>query len=303
MSSLPSLAFVSGIVWGISLLLGGYLTSRKNMILIFGLNILLLYGLSGSSNLFFLLIFGIPSFIMGLLLASQKGYYELQKWGMLTAVVMTSLLIVMIYSNSGEVTISNMQAEVDQYINESVNLSEDSEFLKLYEEQGISPEEIKNTLTIITRWIVIHQPAFYFIQAILAVYFILLFSAYISRQKNLSILSHKPFREEKMPWQFAWVIIIALSLWLWGRDEMMNLYYFGSNILVIATPITLYYGVSGLTYLWRQATPRTRRWALISLIAICLLLPLAAIFFIGLLGLFDSLLDYRKLDYKKEGTR
>jgi len=84
---------------------------------------------------------------------------------------------------------------------------------------------------------------------------------------------------------------------------MMNLYYFGSNILVIATPITLYYGVSGLTYLWRQATPRTRRWALISLIAICLLLPLAAIFFIGLLGLFDSLLDYRKLDYKKEGTR
>jgi uncharacterized protein YybS (DUF2232 family) len=303
MSSLPSWAFVSGIVWGICLLLGGYLLSRKNMILIFGLNILLLYGLSGSSNLFFLLIFGIPSFIMGLLLSGQKGYYELQKWGMLTAVLLTSLFLVMTYYYAGDDAITTIQAEINQYINESGNLSDDSEFLKLYEQQGISPEEVKNNITLLVRWIVIHQPALYCIQSILAVYLILICSAYISRRKQLPILTHKPFREEKMPWQFAWAIIIALSLWLWGRDGMMNLYYIGSNLLVIAIPITVYYGLAGLAYLWPKAPPRRRKWTMIFLVIFCVLFPLAAIIFISLLGLFDSLLDYRKLDYKKEGTR
>jgi len=303
MSSLPSLAFVSSIVWGISLLLGGYLTSRKNMILIFGLNILLLYGLSGSSNLFFLLIIGTPSFIMGLLLAGQKGYYELQKWGMLTAVLLTSLFMGLTYYNAGEFSIANIQAEYDQAINESVNLSADSEFLKFYEEQGISPEELRSTLTMVARWTIIHLPAYYCIKAILAVYLILILSSYISRKKKLPVLSRKPYREEKMPWQLAWVIIIALSLWLWGKDDMLNLYYLGSNMLVVAAPVTVYYGLAGITYQWSKSTSRGRRWILILLIINILILPLAAIIFIGLLGLFDSLLDYRKLDYKKEGTR
>jgi len=303
MSSSPALAFVSGIVWGVSLLLGGYLLSRKNIILIFGLNILLLYGLAGSSNLFFLLIFGIPSFIMGLLLAGQKGYYELQKWGMLTAVLLTSMFIGMTYYYAGEAAITNTQTEIDQYINESVNLSEDSEFLKLYEEQGISPEDIKSSITLAVRWMILLLPALYSIQAILAVYLVLILSAYISRKKRLPILSRKPFREEKMPWQFAWVIIVALSLWLWGRDAMTSQYYIGLNLLVVAIPVTLYYGLAGLAYQWSKTASNRRRWTLSFLILFCLVFPLAAIIFIGLLGLFDSLLDYRELDHKKEVRR
>ena len=148
-----------------------------------------------------------------------------------------------------------------------------------------------------------HLPAYYCIQAILAVYLTLILSSYISRKKKLPILSRKPFREEKMPWQLAWVIIIALSLWLWGKDEMLYLYYLGSNMLVVAAPVTVYYGIAGITYQWSKSTPRGRRWILILLTINIVLLPLAAIIFIGLLGLFDSLLDYRKLDHKKEETR
>lgn len=299
-SSFPSLAFVGGIVWGISLLLGGHWTSRKNLILIFGVNILLLYGLTGSSNLFFLLNFGIPSLIMGLLLGEQKGYYELQKWGMLTAVLLTCLIFAWNY-NSGEDSTANMQAEVDQYVEEIYSSPDlNNSLLQLYEQQGISPDEIKYNSALVIRWIIVHQTAFYCIYAILAVYLILILSSIICRRKKLVILARKPFKEEKMPWQLAWVVIIALSFWLLGRDNMTSVYYIGSNMLAVAAPVAVYYGLAGLAYLWSRSTPRKRRWNLAFLIIFFLIIPLAAIIFIGLLGLFDSLLDYRKVDHKKE---
>ncbi len=296
MSSLPPLAFVGGIVWGISLLLGGCLTSRKNLILIFGFNILLLYGLAGSSNLFFLLIFGIPSFIMGLLLGEQKGYYELQKWGLLTAVLLASLVFGLSY-NLGEDAAADIQAEVDQYIQE---IYSSPDLMQFYEQQGIKAEDIEYSSALVIRWIIVHQAAFYCIYAILAAYLVLLLSSYICRRNKLATLSRKPFREEKMPWQLTWVVIIALSLWLLGRDYMTNLYYIGSNMLVVAAPVTVYYGLAGLAFLWSRSTPGRRRLNLVFLIIFFLIIPLAAIIFVGLLGLFDSLLDYRKLDHKKE---
>lgn len=303
MSSSPSLAFMSGIIWGISLLLGGYFTSRNNMLLIFALNMLLLYGLAGSSNLFFLLIFGMPSFIMGLLLAAQKGYYELQKWGLVSALLLVSVFIGLTYYNAGDVSGNILQTEINMYIEDSVKVAEDRGLLEFYEQQGISPEEMENSLAGAAHWFLMHLPALYYLQSILAVFLVLTLSAYISRKKNLPILTHKPFVEEIMPWQFVWVIIIALALWLWGRDQMTNMYYVGSNLLVIAAPVTLYYGLSSLKYQWRRMTPRGRRWALGIFIINILVFTLPATIFIGIWGLFDSLLDYRKLSHKKEETR
>ncbi|MDD4172327.1 MAG: DUF2232 domain-containing protein [Syntrophomonas sp.] len=301
MSTLPSLAFVSGIIWGISLLLGGHFTSRNHMLLIFALNILLLYGLAGSSNLFFLLIFGTPSFIMGLLLAAKKGYYELQRWGMVSALLLVSLFIGLAYYNNGDV--NTLHTELNQYLEDSIELAEESGFIELYEQQGISPEEMKNILAGAAQWFFMHLPALYYLQAILAVFLVLTLSAYISRKRNLPILTHKPFAEEIMPWQFVWAIIIALALWIWGRDQMTNMYYVGSNLLVVGAPVTVYYGLSSLKYQWMRITPRAQRWALIIFIMNMLVFTLPATIFIGLWGLFDSLLDYRKLNHKKEETR
>ena len=78
MSTSPPLATVSGLVWGITLLLGGYWTGRTQMLIIFALNVLLLLGVAGDRVLFFLLIFGLPSLIMSLQLGNQKGYYDVQ---------------------------------------------------------------------------------------------------------------------------------------------------------------------------------------------------------------------------------
>jgi hypothetical protein len=116
----------------------------------------------------------------------------------------------------------------------------------------------------------------------------------------LPILIKKPFGEEVMPWQFAWGLILALSLWLLDRDNMTSIYYVGSNLLVIFGMIALYFGLSSLAYRWGIMNPRSRKWILTIFILASVSFPLPTIIFTGLLGLFDSLLDYRKVRKKEE---
>jgi hypothetical protein len=52
-------------------------------------------------------------------------------------------------------------------------------------------------------------------------------------------------------------------LMVMGQRCNDELYYLGSNILVVAAPVTMYYGLAGLTYQWSKAAPSSRRWAVI----------------------------------------
>jgi hypothetical protein len=301
MSVSPYLTFLAAIVWGVSLVVGGHFLDGKNLAVVFGLNLMLLYGLTGSNGLFYALgFFGMPSFLMGYLLGLQKGYYELQKWGMVSAMIAVSLFMALAYHNVGEAQIHTMQTEVEKYMQENLVMSGDANILKFYEEQGISPEELDNSIALVARGLVMHLPAFYYLQAMLTVIIILGLSTYISRKRQLTFIIKRQFSDEIMPWQFAWGIIIALSLWLWGRDEMTALYYVGSNLLVILATLSVYYGLSSLAYRWVNMKPESKKWILPIFIISTLLFTLPAIIYIGLLGLFDSLLDYRKLRSKKE---
>ncbi len=299
MSASPPLTVVSAIIWGITLLLGGYFLGRTQLFLIFGLNLLLLFGVAGNSILFLLLIFGLPSFIMGLQLAAEKGYYELQVWGMLSAILLVSLYLGMAfyYSNPYQNIIPE---QINSNVEESIEIIEDSGMLQLYQQQGFSPDELKTELTTIYNWAFRHLAAWYFIEAMLAVFVVLRLGAYVSRRKGLAILIYRSYAEEIMPWPMAWVVIAGLTLWLWGREQYTHWYYIGSNILIATLPVTLYYGMATITYLWHRVSVLARRLCLIFLGLTVLIFPLPAVIFIGLLGLFDSLLDYRGLEPKKE---
>jgi hypothetical protein len=148
-----------------------------------------------------------------------------------------------------------------------------------------------------------HLPAFLYLEAILAVYLVLSLGELISRNQAKSIIGRKPFRKELMPGQLIGVVIVALSLWLWGRDEMNDLYYLGSNLLLAMLPIAVYYGLANLAYLRSKLNSDLQRWVLSMLIIGAMIFVPPTIIFIALLGLFDSLLDYRKLNHIKEDMR
>jgi len=87
---------------------------------------------------------------------------------------------------------------------------------------------------------------------------------------------------------------------LWGRDQLSAIYYAGSNILLISVPIALYYGLAAIVYMIRRFQKRTRKILVIVLVVLSLLFTASAIIFLTVIGLFDSLLDYRRLRTKEE---
>ncbi len=302
MVSLPDLIFIWGLLWGISLVISGYYLNRGQLLLVFILNLSIIYLLAGNDSLLYALAFyGIPSLLMAVLLSRGKSFYELLRWGMLTVVLSVALFLGISYLQLGYEGVNTLKTEIQSNIMDSMKMSESSGLLDFYEDQGISRQEIQATFTSMSKSIVKYIPAFLGLQAIMAVYLILYLSSALARKRKLPILQRLPFSEEIMPWQFSWVVIAGLACWLLGRDDMQMLYYVGANVLAVSVPVTVYYGTSHLIYRLRHMQGKSRKWFIALTIMLCLFFTVSAIIFIGLMGLFDSLLDYRKLRPKKEG--
>lgn len=301
MASIPSFTLVLSIVWGILLLLGGYYLGRTKLLIMFVVNMLVIYFCSGNgAAAISITLLGLPSLVMGLLLQNRRDYYQLLKWGMLTALIISALFTMSSYYSLGQTGLDNINPQLESYIHESIQTTKDSGLMKLYEQQGISQEDLEKSMLSMSHSFIKYLPAFYCLQDILLVYMVLLLSSYVARKRELLILRKKPFREEIMPWQLAWVVIAGLVLWLLGRSELSALYYTGANLLVIALPVIVYYGFAQLAYRISLSRPAIKKWEIVFFILFITLFPILIIFLVGLFGLFGSLMDHRNLIKKEE---
>lgn len=301
MALLPFLTVVVAILWGCSLLLSALYLDQKRLITVIIINIIIVLSVSGlEETLFLLAFFIIPAVVISLGAQQDRDYYQLQRGGVTVAVIAISLLLGGLYFSTGDMGMAQLEQEIAAQVEEIVEYYDDVGLMNIYEEQGISAQELKEALVSFMGAAVRHLPAFYYLQAIMAVFFMLFLASFRCQKRNLNRLIRKPFDQEIMPWQMAWVVILGLALWLWGRDQLSTIYYIGSNILLLTVPIGLYYGLAAVVYKIRQYKQRTRRIMVIVLAVLSLLFTASAIIFFTVIGLFDSLLDYRRLRTKEE---
>lgn len=301
MALLPFLTVVVAILWGCSLLLAALNLDQKRLITVIIINIIIVLSVSGlEETLFLLAFFIIPAVVISLGAQQDRDYYQLQRRGVTVAVIAISLLLGGLYFSTGDMGMAQLEQEIAAQVEEIVEYYDDVGLMNIYEEQGISAQELKEALVSFMGAAVRHLPAFYYLQAIMAVFFMLFLASFWCQKRNLNRLIRKPFDQEIMPWQMAWVVILGLALWLWGRDQLSTIYYIGSNILLLTVPIALYYGLAAVVYRIRQYKQRTRRIMVIVLAVLSLLFTASAIIFFTVIGLFDSLLDYRRLRTKEE---
>ncbi|QGU00645.1 hypothetical protein SYNTR_2051 [Candidatus Syntrophocurvum alkaliphilum] len=293
---LPVFSYIAAIIWGVALIFSGFKLEKNQIIIIFGTNILLLFGLTGDSTLFFyLLFFGLPAIVMSILANKQKGYYELQKWGIASAVIGVTLFMTTSYLILGDIGINEFNEELNNYMEESIVWYEESGLLEVYEDLGITKDEIVSTMEDLFFNISRHLPAIYFLQAIFAVFLMLYLTLYLSKKRDLNYLEKRPFTQEIMPWQLVWVFILALSLWLFGREDMAPIYFVGSNIIAVKVPIIIYFGLAAILYRIQIIKSKLKTVLIIILVLLTMFLPLSIIVFLTLIGLFDALIDYRKV--------
>ena len=301
MASFPALTFLIAILWGGSLIMAGINLDLKQMLAVTGLSIVVLYAVAGVHIPFYhLAFFGLSAIMMGFLANMGKGYYHVQKWGMAAAVIGVTLFTLMVYFSTGQIGIQEMEKQLNIYLQENEKQFEQSGLIELYEERGITREELEDSIQPMVKSFARHLPAFYYLQAILAAFFMLFLAAILCHKAGLKRLKKRPFKYEIMPWQLAWVVIAGLALWLLGRAQMNSLYYIGSNILVIMLPISVYFGLAAVAFKLKEQKPVHQKWITIILIILSVLFLPSAIVFFSVIGVFDALLDYRKLRLEKE---
>ena len=296
MAIMPSLTFLLAIVWGSVLVLSALLLQRWQIIIIFLINNGLLYSINGNASLFFYLaFFGMAALVMTLMITFRRDYYETQKWGIITAVLGVSIFMGAVYLDSGQIGIQELEKQINNYLQDTLDAYEDSGIMDVYEEQGSSKAEVMQSFADMAGTISKHLPAIYYLQAIVVIFLMLLGASWLSLKFKLERLKKRPYSQEIMPWQFAWVTIAGLSLWLWGREEMGLIYYIGSNILVVMVPISIYFGIAALVFKIKQQSAGKKKWITTGLVVLSVVFPLSAVIFFGLIGLFDALLDFRKM--------
>lgn len=306
MVKIPLLAFFLALIWGAAFILSAFYLPKKYIFTIFAANMILLYLTAGLFNTVFYLAFaGIAVLVMTYMASENKGYYELQKWGAVIAVLSVSAFIGFMYFSAGDIGIKELEQDFKGYLQESLDKYEETGFFDLYLEQGITREKVEQDFLNISSIVSRHLPAFYYLQAIMAVFFSLLLASYVSQKRGIMRLNKKPFAEEVMPWQMVWLVILGLILVLSAPQNGANAYlhYAGSNLLAVMFPISVYYGISALIYRIQNMNVKARRWVIIFLFIATLIFSISILVFVSLVGLFDALLDYRKLNRTKEDVR
>ncbi|NLB87622.1 MAG: DUF2232 domain-containing protein [Syntrophomonadaceae bacterium] len=296
MSYISGLTVLFAILWGTCLIISSLYLDKPKLVLVFTVNLGTLYLLTEINSLFFYVsFFGLAALVMCLLIIKNKDYYYLQKWGLITAVAGVSVFLCVIFLSTGDIGIKELEEQLVAYTSEVIQVYEENGILEIYQQQGILKDDLEKSMYGLASSVAKHLPALYYLQAILAVFFMLLFASWVSLKRNLERLKKRPYIEEIMPWQLVWVVIAGLFLWLVGRNEMSLIFYAGSNILLIMAPIAVYFGLGALLFRIKQNSPNKGKRLTILLVVIAVLFPLSAIIFLGILGLFDALLDFRKL--------
>lgn len=318
MLAIPALTLVLAIIWSVLVVLAGLGFRPRHVFFLALTNAAVLFLsvlasnpgiLSGSGGAFihdggavlisFGCFFGLAAYSMGLLASLGKDYYTIRTWGVIASITGISLFLAWSYLGQGSIGILEMERELNLRFEEALKAYETTGILDMYAREGISRQDLQNTFKNMSYAISRHIPATYYVQGIMAVFFTLLITAYLSLRRKIDRLIRKPYSLETMPWPGAWVVIAGLAFCLWGYDHKDAYYYIGTNILVVMTPITCYYGLAVLLFKLKEMSPAPRRWLIVLLVACSTVFLPSVIIFLSLAGLFDSLLDFRRFRLRR----
>lgn len=294
MSKLPSLAFITAIFWGALFIMGGIYLRTWQMMVIFLSNLMVVAYVNGLNTVWaFTAFFGLPALGMSLLTLWGFRYYRVRRWGIWLAVLGVSLYMVALFAYSGTPWGQEIEQQMSIMVNEAMRNYDESGLAQTYKDFGVTRDQVQASGEAMVRGILHHLPAIFYLQAIMAAFLMVWLASIFSTKVNNHRLKRKPFAHEIMPWELVWLVNVGLSLLLVGWKDKDQLYYMGSNLLVIMIVICVYFGLASMLYRLQLQKYWGSNWIKATLLILALLFPLAAIGFLCIIGMFDSLLDLR----------
>lgn len=106
----------------------------------------------------------------------------------------------------------------------------------------------------------------------------------------------------RLPWYAVWFAIFGLASYLGGDYLGVNIFKLtGMNVMTVMGAISLLQGFSCLSYLFKH--PKTPRMLIWSIIFAGIFFPYFLLVGVAFLGLFDPVLNFRRIPEKTEGGK
>ena len=290
------ISYIGTIIWGAGLIICASHLKSWQYLSILLLNVVLFLILAASNELFiYLSFFGISAMAMSCLASFDMNYYFIQKIGAVSVILGVSLFLWFLLLTNGTLGIKDMEISLSSYMEQSFAVYEAEGLTDIYEQAGIPPEVIKEYLTKTAQNVARHLPAFYYLQALTSAFVMLLLATYVIQKYKIGNLRKEPFYKEILPWQSVGAVILGLTFCLLDYTDKSALFYTGSNILAFMIPVAVYYGLAAFVYKTKQQLLNLKSLIIIVSVILTLTFPLLVVVFLAAIGIFDSLLDYRKI--------
>ena len=292
--ALPRTRFFWGLLWAAILFAGGRTLKRSQLAGLLVFNIALLYLLyPGHGQLYYILVAGLSGLVMGMLHGDGAGYVNIRRGGIAAGLLGATIFLGVIFSVVSPLSLAGLQGEAQAFAASMAQQAREAGILDVYAQSGLAMTELEALLNVVAEWIAFHMPGFLYLEALAMVFLSLTLGTFIVRRE--SEVRRKPFVQEQMPWPLIWLVILGLGLVIWGYDARNLLYYLGSNILLVLTPLAVYFGLAVAFYRFRLSAGPWRTVGLGIFILMVLLFPNYIFILLAVVGLFDALIDYRHL--------
>ena len=166
------------------------------------------------------------------------------------------------------------------------------------QEQGLTKEEISNTVMNLSIMVARLIPATMVIYGMIVAFVTYFITRKTLQKLKLQVSELPMFRNWQIPWYFVWGVIVGLAFLLYGDfADWETGKIIGMNIMYMYSPILFIQGLSVFVFYYHK-------WKIPGLLKVLLLviivlnIPLTLMVLL-ITGLFDPLFNYRRLEIKQ----
>jgi uncharacterized protein YybS (DUF2232 family) len=288
---LPPLSLVSKVIWTIPIVVLIVRHNLKAGVISLTVAALLVMMFSNPIQAGFLVLqFGFVGLVYGAMLKRNTPPGNVILAGGLTAIA-AQLAVFFLLSQVGGFSLANFEAGLKAQVEPTLQMYRS---LGLIGGQGVTEEILREGLLEIILWVKLLLPGSLIAASILAALMNFLAAVIVLRKLKIPVNPLPPFREWQLPWYLAWGVIAGLGLALAGDYyQWETAGIVGKNILFIYAPFLFIFGLSVVTYFFKMLKLSAITKTIVAVLAI--MNVSLTVIVVTSLGLFDALLNYRRL--------
>ncbi|KJS86976.1 MAG: hypothetical protein JM58_05510 [Peptococcaceae bacterium BICA1-8] len=250
--------------------------------------------------LFFYLQFMLMALAYGHLFKYKYNSGRILAVGTFVAALST-VLIIAITMLVGQVGLEQQKQALFETVDRTINIYEDYGMMQQFEDKGIGREELRTMLANMVQLFIRVLPALLIVGSVFTAITHFIVARIALKRLGHEIPKFPLFSEWHLPWYSIWGLIVGLSSYLLGDIYNQDIWrILGQNIMITYGLILFVLGLSVIAYYIRKHQLSRIVRLIIILMAVIMLngFIISTIF----IGMFDLVVDHRKLNKRKEET-